>query len=179
MVINDTWNWDLSGGYSNINTDQYRTSITAARITSDVDSERWFITANINGFTQRGNWLLTGRGGGMYALSKADAFVESDGTSVAEDKTKLSQVSLGGEAAYSMGEFEPYISGTYSYDLTATETTLSAGPQPDNDKSDFLLGLGVRYFSKDNLSLNAEYTNRLGRSDIDEQSISINARWDF
>jgi hypothetical protein len=178
MVIDDTWNFDLSAGYSNIDTDQYRTA-AGARITSDVDTDRWFFSGNLNGFTQQGNWLLTGRFGAMYALSEDDAYMESNGTIVDSRKNKLSQFNLGGEAAYSMGEFEPYISGQYSYDMTATDTSLTAGAQPDNDHSDFLLGLGFRYFSKDNLSITAEYTNRLGRSDYDEESLSLNARWDF
>jgi hypothetical protein len=184
MVLDDTWNFDLSAGYSNIDTDQYRLALVGgapvgARITSDVDTERWFFAGNLNGFTQQGNWLLTGRAGGMYAFSRNDTYTESDGTVVAGLKNKLSQISLGGEAAYSMGEFEPYISGTYSYDLMSEKTVLTAGPQPDYERSDVLLGLGFRYFSKDNLSITAEYTDRLGRSDYDEKSVSLNARWDF
>ena len=184
MILDDTWNIDMSGGYSNIETDQYRRAVVGgspvgARITSEVDTERWFFSANINGFTQQGNWFLTGRAGGLYAFSQNDDFTESDGTAVARSKTKLSQVNIGGEAAYAIGEFEPYISGVYSYDLMSEKTSLTAGSQPDHDRSDFLLGLGFRYFSKDNLSITAEYTDRLGSGDYEEQTLSLNARWDF
>lgn len=178
MVINDTWNFDISAGYSNLDTDQYRIQ-TGTRITSDVDTSRWFFSGNLNGFTQRGNWLLTGRIGAMYATSKDDEFTESNSLTTVGRTHKLGQFNLGGEAAYQMGDMEPFIGATYSYDMTATELDLLGSPQPSNDRTDFLLTGGLRFFSKTGMSGAVELSKRLGREDYSETTVNLNLRWDM
>ena len=176
MILNDTWSLDINAGWSDIDTDQDRSSGT---ITSDYNTDRWFVSANVSGYTQVNNWSLSGRTGLMNAESEDDSFTESNGTVVNSRATLLTQFSLGGEAAYPMGDFEPYVTATYNYDLHATETVLTAGVQPSNDDDDVLLGLGFRYFKDDNLSMSAQYDTRQGRSDFDEDTFSFNVRWDF
>jgi len=184
MTIDETWSFDLMGGYSSIDTDQYRLGLVGgapvgARITSGVDTERLFFAGNFNGFTSIDQWRLSGRAGLMWARSTDDAFTESNGTVVAERVSKLSQFTLGGEAAYAFEEFEPFVSAAYNYDMTKTETQFLTGRQPSSDDDDFLLGLGFRYFGENGLSVSAQYDSRVGRSDYDEDTLSINARWDF
>ena len=178
MVLNDTWNVDVSAGYSDIDTDQKRSLGT---ITSEVDTTRWFLSGNINGFTQINNWLLTARAGLLRAGSEDDGFTElgAGGLTVGSSATKLTQFNIGAEVAYAMGNFEPYVSASYNNDLSATKTVLTAGAQPSNDNDDFLLGAGFRYFNDDNLSVSAQWDTRLGRTDIDESSFNVNARWNF
>ena len=178
MILNDTWNIDVSAGWSEVDTDQNR---NFGAITSDVDTDRWFLSANINGFTQVDNWLLTGRAGLLNAQSNDDDFTEvGTGALTVDDRTtNLTQFTIGGEAAYAMGNFEPFVSAYYNNDLHASETVLTAGRQPSNDNDDVLVGVGFRYFNDDNLSISAQYDTRQGRDDIDEDTISINARWDF
>jgi len=178
MTIDDTWSMDLSAGYSNIDTDQYRV-FGGTRITSDVDTERYFISGNINGFTQRGDWLLSGRAGGLHAISIDDDFTESDGTAIARRKIKLTQLILGGEAAYSMGDYEPFVGATYAYDLHATDLTLTPGKQPHKDRYDVLLTGGLRFYNKSGMSGSVEASKRIGRTDYDEVSIGISVRWDL
>jgi hypothetical protein len=178
MILNDTWNADISAGYSAVDTDQQR---SLGAITSKVDTTRWFASGNINGFTQVNNWLLTARAGLLRAESKDDGFTEvgAGGLTVGSSETKLTQFNIGAEVAYAMGNFEPYFSASYHNDLSATKTVLTAGAQPSNDKDDFLLGVGFRYFNDDNLSISAQWDTRLGRADIDESSFNVNARWNF
>ena len=176
VVINDTWSFDISGGFSSLDTDQSR---NGGAITSEVDTERLFASINSNGFTQIDRWFLTGRVGALHARSTDDQFTESNGIVVAGRTNKLSQFQLGGEAAYELGAWEPYIGGTYSYDMTATNQELSAGPQPSNHDSDFLLSTGVRFYSKEGLTMSLGYDKRFGRDDYDEETVTFNARWDF
>ena len=63
--------------------------------------------------------------------------------------------------------------------MTADDVTLTAGPQPENDHSDFLLSTGFRYFSKEGLSITFAYDKRFGREDFDEDTFTLNARWDY
>jgi outer membrane autotransporter protein len=180
IVLDDTWNIDISGGVSSIDTDQNRNNGT---ITSSVDTDRLFASVNLNGFKQIDRWFVTGRVGALYAESEDDQYTESNGAVVAGRKNKLSQFQLGGEAAYEMGEWEPYIGGTYRYDMTATNTELTntgvAGDQPSNDDSDFMLSAGVRFYSKEGLTMSLGYDKLYGRDDYDEETVMFNARWDF
>jgi len=179
MTLNDTWNFDVSYGYSSIDTDQYRTS-AGTRITSDVNTKRWFLAANFNGFTTIDRWNLSGRVGAMTASGEDEKFSESNGTTIAERDSDISQFNLGGEAAYAYSdEFEPFIGATYNYDMTKSETIFATGKQPSSDDDDFLLSFGFRYFAKSGLSLSAQYDTRQGREDYDEDSLNITARWDF
>jgi len=187
MTLNDTWNIDAMAGYSTVDTDQYRRALVGgapvgARITSDVLTQRWFFAGNINGFTSIDQWRLSGRAGAMFAKGTDEKFTESGGgttITIAERMSEISQLSLGGEAAYAFDEFEPFVSATYNYDMTKTETEFLTGKQPSSDDDDFLLGFGFRYFGESGLSVSAQYDTRVGRSDYDEDTFSINARWDF
>jgi len=178
MTLDETWNFDISGGYSSIDTDQYRTS-AGTRITSDVNTRRWFLAANFNGFTSIDRWNLSGRTGVMAAYATDEKFSESDGSTYAERDSDISQFNIGGEAAYAFDEFEPFVGATYNYDMTKTEVVFATGKQPSSDDSDFLLSFGFRYFAESGLTMSAQYDTRQGREDYDEDSYSITARWDF
>jgi hypothetical protein len=176
VAIDDTWSLDISGGMSSLDTSQNR---NGGAITSDVDTDRLFASVNFTGFKQLDRWFLTGRLGALYAQSTDDEFTESDGTYISEQTNKLGQFQLAGEAAYELGEWEPYIGGTYSYDMTSSDIVLTAGEQPDNDHSDFLLSGGLRFYSKEGLTMSFDYNKRFGREDYDEETVSFTARWDF
>jgi len=180
-LLDDTWSVDGAFGYSNMETDQFRTAPgTTTRINSFTDADRWFGALNLNGFTNYDNWLFTGRFGILYANHDQDSFVESDGTLIANLVSELGQINIGGDVAYSYGEFEPFARVTYEYDWTLTEIgVLGGGPQPSFDKDDVLIGAGVRYFGTNNISGNLEWNKRLGRDDYDEDSFSITIRADF
>jgi hypothetical protein len=180
-LLTDTWSVNFSFGYSDLEYDQFRTDpTTGGRVTSSPDADRWFGMFNLNGVTTYGNWILGGRVGTLWAKSEVDAFVESDTTAVAEARSKLGTLSIGGDAAYSFGEFEPFVSATYEYDYSMTEITVATGPQPDNDRDDVLFAAGVRYFGANNgISGNLNWTRRLGRSDFDEDIFTASIRVDF
>ncbi|MDZ7737049.1 MAG: hypothetical protein U5P41_13845 [Gammaproteobacteria bacterium] len=60
---------------------------------------------------------------------------------------RLSQLQIGGDVAYSLGQFEPFTRLTYEYDVAVTEITVVGGwPQPSHDRDGSVFGLGVRYF---------------------------------
>jgi hypothetical protein len=180
-LFTDTWSVNFSFGYSDLEYDQFRTDpITGGRVTSSPDADRWFGMFNLNGLTTYGNWILGGRVGTLWAKSEVDAFVESDTTAVAEARSKLGTWSIGGDAAYSFGEFEPFVSATYEYDYSMTEIAVTTGPQPDNDRDDVLFAAGLRYFGTNNgISGNLNWTRRLGRENFDEDIFSASIRVDF
>ncbi len=179
-LLTDNLSIDASIGYSSIDSDQFRTDPgTGATVTSSPDSDRYFGAVNLNGFTTYENWLFSGRFGFLHARNVTDAFTESDGTQIQEFRSKLGQFNVGGEAAYGMGQFEPFTRLTYEHDFSLTEITAATGPQPSNDNDNFLFGAGVRYFGANGLSGNLEYNKRFGRDDFDEDIFMATLRMDF
>jgi len=51
-------------------------------------------------------------------------------------------------------------------------------PHP-NDRDDFLVGLGLRWYSDLDLTATFEYTTVLDREDFDADTYGFNLRWDF
>lgn len=180
ILLSDTWSLDASMGFSFIENDQFRTDpTTSARVSSDPDTDRLYFSFNLNGISYIDNWILGGRAGVLIAHSRTDDFIESDGTAIGERDTKLGQFRVGGDAGYSYGNWEPFVSAMYEYDFKMDEIELTTGPQPENDRDDILFAAGLRYFGNNGLSSNFEYSKRLLREDFDEDSWTFTVRYDF
>lgn len=180
ILLSDTWSLDASAGFSFIENDQFRTDpVTGARISSAPDTDRFYFSANLSGISYLDNWIIGGRIGTLFARSKTGDFIESDGTPVGERVTKLGQLRIGGDAAYSYGRWEPFVSALYEYDFQLDKIVLTTGAQPENDDDDVLFAAGIRYFNNAGLSGNFEYSKRLLREDFDEDSLTLTVRYDY
>ncbi len=173
---------DASGGYTNVDMEQDRTDAVGAKVTSELDADRFFWAANATlsqGFDQL---FLSARTGVLWAREEQDGYVESDGTTVGGRTTRQNQWTIGAEAAYGMGNFEPYANITYERDFNVTETTYvvpAGASQPFSDEDDVRGGLGLRYFNDNGVSGNIEWNRVFGRDDYDEDNFSIFIRVDM
>ena len=177
-VLSDVLSLDFNIGYSYVDYDQYRTA-GITRVNSSPSADRWFGAFNLNAITFHDRWILGGRVGMLYASSVIDDYTESNGTLVAESRTRVGTFSVAGDVAYSFNEWEPFLNLSYQYDYQLQEVVATTGPQPSNDKDDILLTTGVRYFEKSGVSGNLEYSKRLTRDDYDEDRISLTVRIDY
>lgn len=173
VLLNEWLTLDAAVGLSTVRTDQSRTA-GAARVTSDVDSFRLFASANATATWALDRLLVSGRAGMLYATQDADSYVESNGTSVDDNRYTVGRFLLGGELAYGAGAWEPYVAGTFGYDFTRTKVL-----QEKNDDTDVLFSLGVRYFGGDDISGALEYSTLLDRRNLSEHSVNANLRWSF
>ncbi len=179
-LLSDVISVDAMFGYSFIDTDQFRRLAgSTARITSDVDSKRWFIAANLNGNWQIDNWLIGFRTGVLSAENSQDAFRESDGTRVAARDVRLSTISVGGNASYFYKDFEPFVSISYQNDISFTEVTTATASQPANDDDDILFGMGIRYYGSSGLTASFDWQKRLERDEFDEDALTFTIRGEF
>jgi len=176
--LSDTFSIDAVFGYSDMDTDQFRTA-GDTRITSDFGADRFFWGGNLNMVKPWGNWYLTGSVGFIWAREFQDEFTESNGNVVPERTIKLGQWHLTGEAAYSYGNWEPFAAATFSRDYQLTEIEVAGPEQPANDRDDVVLGLGLRYYHPMGVSASVEWNKRLGREDFDEDTINVLLRMDF
>ncbi len=179
-LLTDSFSVDFNVGYSKVDYDQFRTLPgTATRVTSSPDADRWFGAFNLNSAHFYNNWILGGRFGVLYASSVIDSYTESNGTLVSESRSKVTTASIAGDVAYSFKNFEPFLNVSYQRDISYREISVIAGPQPSNDNDDILLKAGVRYFNKNGVSGNMEYSKRFERDNFDEDRVSFTVRVDF
>ena len=181
-AIDETFSVDLVGGVSQINVSQFRLDPdTAAKISSSTDSDRLFFSGNLNASREYDNWFVTARAGMLWATEGQTGFTESNGSVIANSEFGLGQLRVGGEAAYLMAsDWEPYGSLTLEYDYRITDVDYAPGVvAPSVDRTGAVMGLGVRYFGKDGITGNFEYSTVLGRDNYSEDSINMTLRAEF
>jgi hypothetical protein len=179
-LLTDSFSVDFNVGYSKVDYDQFRILPgTTTRVSSSPDADRWFGAFNLNSVHFYNNWILGGRFGLLYASSVIDSYTESNGTLVSESRSKVTTASIAGDVAYSFKNFEPFLNLSYQRNISYREISVITGPQPTNDNDDILLKAGVRYFNKNGVSGNMEYSKRFERDDFDEDRISFTVRVDF
>ena len=177
-LIDDTLSVDFAAGYSRLSHDQARGPQRS--ITSDTNSKRLFVAGNGNWGQTYGNWYVSARGGITWLSSELDSVTESDGSFVPASVFRIGQISLGGEAAYSYDEWEPYVGATFNHAYSKTRRLFAAGiTAPDDDRSDLLINAGVRFFGANGISGGAEYSTLLLRDDFTEHSFQFNVRAEF
>ncbi len=180
MLLSDTWSVDANFGYSSLENEQFRIAPgTGARVTSSPDTDRWFVSGNLNGVQYRSNWILGTRLGLLWAENTTDGFTESNGTLIAERETSFAQWRIGGNIAYQFHSFEPYIDATYEREIFVDDVILTPGLQPANDHDDILFTTGVRFFSDNGMSGNILYSTVFLREDYEEDTFSATFRMDF
>ena len=173
---------DLSVGVSFIDIDQFRSAggvAGGARVTSNTDSDRAFISGNVNASQYFGDWYIGGRLGMLYARDAIDGFTESNGTVVGARKVELGRLSLGANVSSSWGAFEPFANATWQDDYEFTDLVTATAPQPSNDVNDALLGIGVRWFGESGMSVSFEYNTVVGCDDFDSDTFTFSFRADF
>jgi hypothetical protein len=186
-LISDSVSVDASFGYGRFDIDQTRTdTATSTAVFGNTDSDRWFIAANLNSFTNYNNWLLSGRIGVVYAEEDQDGYAETGSagaiinTAVASQTVHFGQIQVGGEAAYSFGNLEPFVSAFYENDFKREDVVVNTGQlTPSNDNDDIRLGMGVRYFSSGSFSGTLQWDTILDRTNFDSHSLNLVGRLEF
>jgi len=184
-LINDTFSVDLSAGYSTLSTDSDRVDpANGARLTADFDSERGFVTANLNGTWLAGRFVIGARVGMLHSGEIQDGYTEAGGPSVRTVRKRhvdLTQGYVGGDVAYALGAWEPYVTAVYRNDFASDDGSGAGGlpnavgsTQPDDD-DEFQLGLGVRYFGK-RVTGSFEWLTTEGREDFEDDTFTLTLR---
>ena len=173
-LLNENFSFDLSGGYSWIDYDQFRTDINANKISSSLDSNRWFVSAAFHTYKNVDAWNFTGNLSYTISKESQDAFTENSGTNIEENDTNLNTIDIGIETSYIIGIFEPYLGLSYAYD-----TEYNSIPGYDYDRDSFSTSLGSRIQWTDALSGDFVWSKVIGRDDQAEDSIMFNIRYEF
>lgn len=187
-VINQNFTFDLSAGYSGIDIDQTRLAPTPGGPVinnGDTESDRFFVSGNLNGYTRYNDFVFSGRIGVIYANDERDDFVETPFPNTVSSQTvELGELQVGGDIAYSAWKLEPYATFFYEYDFIYEDFNLDPGliaafGDAANDTSDFRIGFGARYFGNDGFSSTLEWTAIADREEFDSHTLSLTLRLDF
>lgn len=170
-------NWNLSAA---LGLGDSKTKSNALGVTGDSKTDRNLANFGVgysNVFGSR--WLLSGNGSYTAARGETGAYSLSNGTFVASSATQTSQMRLGGRATYNAGTFFPYVGMTYIYDLRAPEKITAAGQTSAGDRDGFQGVLGVQIPIGTGLSAGIQYSSDRGRSQIKNNSFTLNlgVRW--
>ena len=161
---------DFAVGFSRLDV-----SSTAAGVTADTDSDRYFFASNLTAGQQFGDLYVSGGGGIVVARDETDTVELSIGGTAPGTRSEFGRLSFGGEAAYIMDSFEPFVSAAYEHDFER-ESPVAGHP---NDKNAFRVGGGLRYFGDSGVSGSVEYNTVVGRNKADEDTLSLLIRGEF
>ena len=121
-----------------------------------------------------GRWLLTGKGSLLSVENKFSDFTFSNGTAVASSTTRVSQMRLGGQAAYNAGNVVPFVGVAYIYDIEHPTQATIAGQAPANDRDGWQVRAGLNFRSSGALFGAVVLSSELGRSQVRNDQVLFN-----
>lgn len=181
-LLSDAWSVDFALGHGAFKTRQSRSLATGPLVIVPVDSEfdstRDFASANLTNVLTIGGWRLTDSLGAVGTRLKQDAYMESDGTVVADTDKTIHQWNLSAEAAYGRGASEAFVGATYEKIRNPLKIQFATGEQPANDPDSVLLTAGWRYFGR-RLTANFVFSSRQAQEQAREYGLSMLLRVDL
>lgn len=167
IPINKNWSADISAGWGTTDVD---TNVLGASGT--MEDERTTFAAGLTYrqlFGADSKWMLTGRGGYIYVKDKLGSYTMSNGTFVPSGEVEISQIRFGGQAAYNMGTFVPYVGLSYIYDFEEPNQ-----PGADNDSDGWQGTLGIRFSAPNGLYGGLQYSSEFSRDQIKNDQFMLN-----
>ena len=167
-VIDEHFTVDASLTYWKL---RNQTTANGGTSSGDFGSYRYVGAVNANAFADWGPVSLTGFGGYTYAWEHAAGYVDSANTAFPSAIIRYGALRLGGEASYPIGDAEPYLPLTYSFETTT--------PHDGTTRNSVIVGLGIRYRVGDQLKLGLVANAELFRQHQQDDSIEANLRFSF
>lgn len=145
-------------------------------VKSDTDYARYIGNVNLNyQNTIEDRWNVLGYFGVLYAYDRQRDFVETDGTIIDTNVTRMGQFMLGTEVSYVYKQWEPFVNIEFEWEPHITSVS-----GVNNDTKGANGGIGVRYYLKDEPLFAEIMLNVVGlRQKYEESTISANLRVQF
>lgn len=134
-----------------------------------VKPDRLFYGTNLSYTAWSGNWQFSGKGSYLYGEEKYD-------TALVRSTNKIGELRLGGQAAYWMNGFMPYLGVAY---ISDNQSSVATGTN-DLGESAWLWSVGANFISlKNNLTGGISYNSESGRSNSKRDSWMLNINYRF
>ena len=111
----------------------------------------------------------------MLAIrNRYSAYTQSNNTFVDGATSRLTQLRLGGQAAYNAGSVVPYAGLTYIYDVQRPTIGVTAGQTPANDRDAWQVKVGLNFRGTGSLYGGVSLSSDLGRSQVKNDQFLVN-----
>ena len=144
--------------------------LTSGTTGSD-DTTSIYMTGGLNAVTNVKEWDFLGRVGYTWLHIKDASYTDSAGTNYAEDLTVFGMLDISGEVGYTYKKFRPSVSAVYSNMVMTNDF--------GEDPVHWLVGAGIDWYAKDNLTVSLKFDKMLGRKNIDAHNVYANVRYNF
>lgn len=185
MMLSDCWGLMILGGYEWLDYDMHRTdhiSLPIRELTSSVSGGRYFFGGELVFQNYYCNWDLGAQVALLYLHEHNRGFYEytTDSYTVYNSSLEnhLGRFKLGATLGYLLCDtFEPYIRAAFLWDFTHTDILVSSSQVgPANSDTSALFGIGLDFFSTDNVVFNADLYTEQFRDDFSHWGAMINFR---
>ena len=167
-VINPNFAIDALFNYTALG---YTISSAAPGTSGSYHSDRLTGAADLDVFKNFDAIKLTGYGGYAYSWEGGNASSIIGGPNNVGNNIRYGAVRLGGEAAYDIDAFEPYIPLTFEYETTS--------PNDGSSRAALIVGGGVRYFVSDTVTAGLLAETTQIKTHTRDVLISAHVRWSF
>ena len=165
-IFNPNWSVDALANWTSLSN-----NITAPLPfpAGSYQSNRVTAASNLNYFTTYNGFKLTGFGG--YAYSWEGGNTNLVLPSALANNVKYGAVRIGGEAAYPVGAWEPYVPLRFEYETTT--------PLDGTSRAALVVGAGLRYRWSDTLTGGLLFESTELKTHTRDMVISGHLRWSF
>ena len=169
-AINRNWVLDAALGFGSTSLDT-----NTGGATGNTRDRRSFASLGLSYNRAMGKWQLTGKGQVMAAEDRIGQYTLSNNTTVQGSSARTTQLRLGGQAAYNLGNgVVPWFGLTYIYDADRTAQAPLAGQNAANDRDAVLVQVGLNIQSKGRLYGGVTLSSEQGRSQVKNDQVLFN-----
>jgi len=165
-IFNPNWSLDALANWTSLSN-----NITAPLPfpAGSYHSNRVTAASNLNYFTTYNGIKLTGFGGYAYTWEGGNTNLVLP--SALANNVRYGAVRIGGEAAYRVGAFEPYLPLRFEYETTT--------PNDGSSRAALVVGAGLRYRWSDTLTGGLLFETTEFKTHISDMLVSAHLRWSF
>ena len=169
---------DINASYTVLEPDTARTNGAG---TSNFDSERYTVAANLN-FSHSVDKFVMGSSVGFLIINESqDSYTESNGTVVPQLDISIGQGRLSATVKYNDGTYRPFLSVQLQHEFWAPGPAQLGGglARPQKSTTGVVLGAGVRFAISESVDGKFIATTTEGREDFSLYSIHGRIRVQF
>jgi Autotransporter beta-domain len=171
--ITPNWQMDATIGFGSTSLSSVDNSV-AGGITGNNKDKRTLASAGLAYNHVMGQWLLTAKGGLSTSEDKFSSFTLSNNTFVPGLTSRTTQVRIGGQAAYNMGNLVPFFGVAYINDIQRPNQAPVGGQNAANDRDGWQLRAGINIRSSGALYGGVQVSSEVGRSQVKNDQILFN-----
>ncbi len=173
IVLSDNLAFDALFSYTALDNEAQEASEYAGTAFGSYNSQRTMISANMNYYMLKADWIFSAVAGYMYVNEDQDAYqlTDENADKVDEATSYVGEWRFGLRAGYFQDAFETYLAVAYLYDNTWNDDS--------EDRDEIEGGIGFNFYPADSFIFNWEAAHSFFRDDTRNTRVMFNLRFEF